>query len=88
METLVMQVKDVFVEYWLLRMYIKIADWECIVSLVFIWWYSTSCLYLLGYLNSPTLWCNEIDFIAKLATILDAQLFLLPQNVPCREQTQ
>jgi len=26
METLVMQVKDVFVEYWLLRMYIKIAD--------------------------------------------------------------
>jgi hypothetical protein len=26
METLVLQVKDVFVEYWLLRMYINIAD--------------------------------------------------------------
>jgi hypothetical protein len=27
------------------------------------------------------MWCKEIDFISKQPTILDAQLFLLPQNV-------
>ena len=70
-ETLVMQVKDVFVEYWLRRMYIKIADWECMVSLVFICWY---ILLIPPWVSEQPhiMWCKEIDFVAKLATILDA----------------